>query len=91
MGPESVGADRQHGWYVEPSYRPCDEVGFFVRYSEWDNRAGDRGADSGKAQVDAGVNWWPHEQVVLKADYQWQDNEDGKDQNGLNLGIGYDF
>ncbi len=90
-GPEAVGADRQYGWYVEPSYRPIDEVGVFVRYSEWNNQAGDGGLDSGKTQIDTGVNWWPHEQVVVKADYQWQDNENGKEQNGFNVGIGYHF
>ena len=90
-GPESLGADRQYGWYVEPSYRPIDELGVFARYSEWDNQAGDAGPESGQTQVDLGVNWWPHEQVVVKADYQWQDNDNGKDQNGFNLGIGYDF
>jgi hypothetical protein len=90
-GPESVGADRQYGWYVEPSYRPINEVGVFVRYSEWDNQAGDAGLNTGKTQIDVGVNWWPHEQVAVKADYQWQDNEDGKEQNGFNVGIGYHF
>ena len=90
-GPDSVGADRQYGCFVEPSYQPIDEVGIFVRYSEWNNQGGDAGVDTGKTQVDAGVNWWLHEQVVIKADYQWQDSENGKEQNGLNLGIGYDF
>jgi phosphate-selective porin len=90
-GPESVGADSQYGWYVEPSYRLCDALGVFTRYSEWDNQAGDASLDSGKEQIDLGFNWWPHEQVVVKADYQWQDNENGKDQEGFNLGIGYDF
>lgn len=90
-GPEAYGADRQYGWYVEPSYRPIDKLGVFARYSEWDNLAGDDSADSEKSQVDVGVNWWPHEQVVIKADYQWQDNDNGKDQEGFNLGIGYDF
>ncbi|NQU39558.1 MAG: porin [Lentisphaerae bacterium] len=91
MGPESIGADRQQGWYVEPSYKPCEQLGFFARYSEWDNTAGDLGGASGKVQVDVGINCWPHEQVVLTVDYQWQDNDDGKDQNGLNLGMGYEF
>ena len=90
-GPESVGADRQYGWYLEPSYRPVDSIGIFARYSEWDNQAGISDADSAKTQVDLGVNWWPHEQVVVKVDYQWQDNDNGEDQNGFNLGIGYDF
>ncbi len=90
-GPESMGADRQYGWYVEPSYRVTESVGVFARYSEWDNQAGSGASASGKTQVDAGVNWWPHEQVVFKADYQWQDNENGKEQNGVNLGVGYEF
>lgn len=90
-GPESFGADRQFGWYVEPSYKVTETLGVFARYNQWDNRAGDSGADSGKEQVDVGVNWWPHEQVVLKADYQWQINENGEEQNGINLGFGYDF
>jgi hypothetical protein len=28
---------------------------------------------------------------VLKADYQIQDNDDGKNQDGFNLGVGYQF
>ena len=90
-GPDSLGADRQYGWYLEPSYRAVEPLGIFARYSEWDNLAGDSGTDSAKVQFDVGVNWWPHERVVVKVDYQWQDNDDGKDQNGFNLGIGYDF
>jgi hypothetical protein len=90
-GPRALGADRQYGWYVETSYRPCRQAGFFGRYSEWDNQAGDAAVASGRKQWDAGINFWPHEQVVVKADYQWQDNENGKDQNGFNLGIGYEF
>ncbi|MBL7017164.1 MAG: porin [Kiritimatiellales bacterium] len=89
-GPAAIGADRQTGWYIEPSYKITDTLGVFARYSQWDNRAGG-GSDSGKEQIDLGVNWYPHEQVVLKADYQWQSNEDGKNQNGINLGVGYDF
>jgi hypothetical protein len=90
-GPESVGADRQYGWYVEPSIRPVEKVGAFIRYSAWDNLAGDAGLDSKKVQWDTGVNYWPHPQVVIKADYLWQDNENGADQSGFNLGLGYDF
>jgi len=90
-GPKSLDADRQYGWYIEPSYRITKSVGVFVRYNEWDNQAGSSATASRKTQVDAGVNWWPHEQVVVKADYQWQDNKNGKDQNGFNLGLGYEF
>lgn len=90
-GPEAAGADRQFGWYVEPSVRLTEQVGLFARYCEWNNRAGAGDAAGGKRQVNAGVNWWPHEQVVVKADVQWQDHEDGKNQDGINLGIGYEF
>ncbi|MDP6490169.1 MAG: porin [Kiritimatiellia bacterium] len=90
-GPESVDADRQSGWYVEPAYRVCDDVTVFARYSEWDNQAGSGATASGKEQLTVGVNWYPHEQVVFKADAQWQNNANGKDQDGFNLGVGYDF
>ena len=90
-GPDSLGSDKQYGWYVEPSFRPIDSFGVFARYSEWNSKAGSEGIDGEKAQYDVGVNWWPHEQVVVKADYQWQDNENGREQNGFNLGLGYDF
>lgn len=90
-GPEQQGSDRQLGWYLEPSYKFTDKVGVFARYSEWNNLAGDRSKDAGKEQVSAGVNYYPHPQMVLKADYQWQFNEDNKDQDGVNLGMGYEF
>ncbi len=90
-GPKGMNADRQFGWYIEPSYRLTEAVGVFARYGEWDNQAGSSATASRKRQWDAGVNWWPHAQVVVKADYQWQDNANGKDQNGFNLGVGYEF
>ncbi len=90
-GPQSMGSDRQFGWYVEPSLRPLDFLGIFLRYSEWNNKAGSKGVDGDKTQFDVGVNWWPHEQIVIKADYQWQDNKNSKEQDGFNLGLGYAF
>jgi hypothetical protein len=90
-GPASVGANRQYGWYVEPSYRISSQLGIFARYNAWDNQAGQRASASRKSQVDFGVNWWPHEQVVVKADYQWQDHENARNQSGINLGVGYEF
>lgn len=90
-GPQSVGADEQNGWYIEPSYRLNDSIGFFVRYNEWDNAAGNS-ADSEYEQIDLGVNWWPHEDVVLKLDYQDQDAPAGKTElDGFNVGLGYQF
>lgn len=91
-GPESVGADEQKGFYIEPSFKVHEQVGLFARYNQWDNQAGDGNAtESEKTQWDLGVNYWPHEDVVVKADYQMQDNDNDKDQDGFNLGIGYQF
>jgi len=90
-GPESVGADSQRGWYIEPSYRLNESFGVFTRYSSWDNQAGDDSIQSEKSQWDLGVNWWLHKHVVIKADYQSQDNDNGKEQSGINLGVGYQF
>jgi hypothetical protein len=89
-GPASIGADKQLGWYVEPSFKLSEQWGVFARYNLWDNKAGDN-AGSKKKQIDAGVNWWPHPDVVVKVDYQTQDNDDGKNQDGVNLGVGYMF
>ncbi|GGA64876.1 hypothetical protein GCM10011369_02840 [Neiella marina] len=90
-GPKAIGADEQYGFYVEPSWRLNESFGVFARFSEWDNQAGDDNSESEYSQYDFGVNWWLHPQVVLKADYQIQDNENGKEQEGVNLGMGYHF
>lgn len=87
----AVGADKQEGFYIEPSWKVTPSVGLFARYNVWDNQAGDSSIASEKEQWDLGVNWWLHENVVVKADYQEQDNENGQDQNGFNLGVGYMF
>ncbi len=89
-GPEAVGADRQDGWYVEPSWKLNHRLGVFTRYSAWDNAAGSDSA-SGKTQWDVGLNWWLDPDVVVKLDYQYQDNDDGADRNGFNLGVGFQF
>lgn len=90
-GPAAVGADEQAGWYIEPSYKLTEQLGLFARYNEWDNRAGDS-ADSEYTQVDVGVNYWPHPDVVIKADYQDQTAPAGQNEyDGVNVGIGYQF
>jgi len=85
--PEAIGRDRQYGWYVEPAvYLLDDKLGLFARYASWDNNAGDSD-NTDKNQLTAGVNYWPIEEVVIKADYQKQGG--AADQDGFNLGIGY--
>lgn len=90
-GPAAIGADRQTGFYIEPSYKfntPIGEAGVFARYQEWNNKAGSDAQDN--EQIDIGVNYWPHENVVFKFDYQFE-NETAGDNDGFNLGLGYQF
>jgi hypothetical protein len=90
----NLGRDEQYGWYIEPGYiftTRKGDVGFFARYSQVDNTAGDA-ADSKRKQTDVGVNYWPHPQVVLKADYQIEDRPAGQvDDDRINLGVGLMF
>ncbi|MBK1876280.1 porin [Pelagicoccus mobilis] len=92
--PAAIGADEQYGYYIEPSYRfPTErgDVGFFGRYSAYDNAAGDS-SSSKNAFFDVGVNYWPIENVVFKADVQFTDYADSsKDEEIINLGVGYHF
>ena len=87
-GPKALGRDQQEGWYVEPSFKLTPSLGVFARFNRWDNEAGDA-IDSEKKQRDIGLNYWPHEDVVVKLDYQNQSGAANDD--GINLGIGYMF
>ncbi len=83
--------DSQDGYYVEGSWKPIPKLGVFARYNVWDN--GGIG-DTEQTQTDVGVNYWPHEDVVIKFDVQSQSHGDAKSSgelDGFNLGIGYQF
>lgn len=92
--PEALGRDVQEGWYIEPSYRfrtKIGEVGIFARYNEWDNNAGSS-VDTKFQQIDFGLNYWPHEDVVLKMDFQIQDSPAGETEDDrVNMGMGFQF
>jgi hypothetical protein len=105
LGPESNedprvrGRESQWGWYIEPSYRfsiagltPLPgELGFFIRYNQFDTNAG-ASADTEEEQIDGGFNYWPHPDVVFKFDVQEQlGDRPGNDDDGFNLGVGYQF
>lgn len=100
LGPESgpsLGRDEQWGWYIEPSYRfqlaglIPGELGIFARYNQYDNNAGVDG-DTEREQVDAGFNYWPHPDIVFSFDVQEQLGENNaNDNDGFNLGVGYQF
>jgi len=84
------GADEQSGWYLEPSFKLTPRIGFFTRYSQYDLTAG-ASRNSEKSQLNLGLNFWLDPSVVMKLDVQKQDNDNGVDNDGFNLGIGYSF
>ena len=88
---EAADADTQTGWYIEPSYRLNEKVGFYARYEDVDAaRAQDK-----FNQWEVGLNWWPAKNVVIKFDYRDRshnlDSQNGRDFTGIDLGLGYSF
>lgn len=81
----AAGKDVQAGYYLEGSWKLTPRIGIFARHNGWSN---EDGVD--KTQQDVGINFWPHENVVIKADLQQQNAEAG-DADGFNIGIGYQF
>ena len=86
---EAMGRDHQWGYFVEPSYThqlgEAAKVGIFGRYNWYDFAGGE------VEQYDVGVNFWPIDNVVFKADYSHIKPENGEDQDVFNLGVGYSF
>jgi len=83
---EAAGADTLSGWYIEPSYKLTDNLGLFVRYSEWER--GDK-ITTDYESYDFGVNYWLTPNVVLKADYT--DTVGDAEGDAFNLGVGWSF
>ena len=77
----AAGADEQWGYFIEPSYKISDNLGVFARYAEYQDYTG-----STTDVVTVGVNYWPIDQVVFKADYN-----DAGGEESFNLGVGYSF
>jgi len=88
---EAAGADKQTGWYIEPSYRLNSKIGFYTRFEQIDAARDQDKFD----QWEFGVNWWPAENVVIKFDYRDRshdlDSSAGRDFSGIDLGLGYSF
>ncbi len=84
---KALGRNEQTGWYVEPSYKFNEKIGVFARYAEYDTNAGNSD-DTTKDQTNVGINYYLHENVVLKADWEEYGNSS---KNGFNLGVGYQF
>ena len=88
---EAAGADKQDGWYVEPSYRFSDKWGVYARYEDVD-----AARDQDKfTQSEFGLNYWPVPGVVLKVDYRVRDHSlpalAVRDFDSLSPGFGYNF
>lgn len=85
--PES---EDQWGYYIEPSYKfdiPWGVFGFFARFSQYEYF--NSGSQEAK-EYSTGLNYWPIEQVVLKADYTKIDKGAVNDDT-FNFGLGYYF
>ena len=82
---ETAGQAVQDGGYLELGWRPLEHWGFFARQSAWSQIE-----NIDATQTDIGINYWPHENIVFKADYQVQ-NDDAGNTDGFNLGMGYQF
>ena len=98
---EAVGRNRQTGYFLEPSYRfplgfamlgdEPSELGFFYRYSWWDNNAGMSSLERATKEHAVGTNFWPHPNVVFKLDYIFQETDAGAKTDRFNAGVGYRF
>lgn len=96
-GDISDEADTQYGFYLEPSYRfelseKYGDLGFYARYSEYEHFDGT--VLSENEIVEAGVNYWPTDNVVFKADIQDISDAEEFESKGdiaVNLGFGYQF
>ena len=82
--------EEQDGGYIQAAYRISDEFGVFARQSTVSAWDGTDELDRDRTTV--GINYWPHEDVVIKFDVQQDSADNDADAyDGFNLGIGYQF
>ncbi|MEQ9620247.1 MAG: hypothetical protein RIG61_13885 [Deltaproteobacteria bacterium] len=104
-GDESVG-DEQWGYYLVGAYNVLSLANFssqyaqylapFVRWEQYDTQAQvpsgfERDPANDRSDLTIGLNYKPIPQVVVKAEYQWLDNEADESTNQFNFGLGYVF
>jgi len=91
---EAAGADRQTGWFLEPSYRFRTARGDFGIYGRYQDVDAARAQDQ-FTQNEFGVNYWPTDNVVFKFDFRQREHnlasEAGRDFDGFDIGLGYQF
>lgn len=84
--PAALGLDEQYGFFVEPSYRFTTDLGDFGVFG----RYGMLDAEKGEIDYyDVGINYWPIDNLVFKADYRKSSGD--SDEDLINFGIGYVF
>jgi hypothetical protein len=84
--------DNQYGGYIEPSYKWTFgngmALGVFSRYLYFENED----APGGQAEYHAGLNFWPTENTVIKADWIHEDRANGRaNRDTFNFGVGFAF
>ncbi|MDA7888823.1 porin family protein [Akkermansiaceae bacterium] len=89
-------ADRQWGYFAEPSYTWSlggdQKLGVFGRYSHYEFSRGAMNAKGGEFdEYSIGVNYWPTDNVVIKADFTQSDQKGGVKNETYNFGLGYSF
>ncbi|NDV61613.1 porin [Puniceicoccales bacterium CK1056] len=95
-GTTSSEAEEQHGYYIEPSYRWTvddfyGDLGVYFRISDYEYFSGSLKENE---IYEIGINYWPVEYVVFKADIQdisESDQYNSKGDIAYNLGVGYQF
>ncbi|BBG65329.1 hypothetical protein NNO_0626 [Hydrogenimonas sp.] len=96
-----VAAKKAQGWYVTAEYdimrnlKSSSSLPLFVQYESYNPVKEREGGATPMNDIDIwtfGVNYYPHEQVVLKADYAVKDRNDGSDKvDTLSFGLGFIF
>lgn len=92
---ETAGANKPRGWYIEPSYKLSEQIGIYSRYEDLDAGGDTTRTQDRFSQWEVGINYYPHPNVVLKADFRQRDHDlagdAGRDFDGFDLGLGYHF
>jgi len=104
-GDESVG-DEQFGWYIVAAYnimteietnsRYLNNISPFFRFETYDTQKSvpsgfSRNPANDRTEYTLGLNYLPIPNVVVKAEYQWLENDANTGDNQFNFGLGYVF
>jgi len=104
-GDDSVGSE-QWGYYVVGAYNVLSLADFssqyaqylapFVRWEQYDTQAKvptgfSRNPANDRNDLTIGLNYKPIPNVVIKAEYQYLDNQANNSDNQFNFGLGYVF